>query len=302
MRLTRLDELGARPSTYLARMRVEQLIDLPRLFAVIDADPALVGAGVVYIDAQYNIVNLRRFQAVCSVVPKRVVIQELRRHVTPQQYVEQVQRGSRESRLFAEVANAGLACAGAILSAVIMFGGVGLSAVSAGLALPLSYLSAAGAMAAGIQCTAGMFRVVGESFSSEVIDVVDSQEWYLTVSQLLDAISLLAITGSTYNTIKFLQVRKASTGLDWLQILKPLSRQQRRVLNNELQRIKHPSLTAKQLKLAQRAGTVKRRLPALEMKRATTTLIGEVFTNALGMVGSSRIQAIAVSLIEFEPE
>lgn len=45
---------------------------------------------MVYIDAQYNIVNLRRFQAVCSVVPKRVVIQEVRHAVTPQQYADRV--------------------------------------------------------------------------------------------------------------------------------------------------------------------------------------------------------------------
>ncbi|MBF8755558.1 NAD synthetase [Pseudomonas guariconensis] len=300
MRLTRLDELGARPSTYLARMRVEQLIDLPRLFAVIDADPALVGAGVVYIDAQYNIVNLRRFQAVCSVVPKRVVIQELRRHVTPQQYVEQVQRGSRESRLFAEVANAGLACAGAILSGVIMIGGGGFSAVSAGLALPLFYLGAAGTVAAAGQCLIGGIRSYHEYHDRDRVDALDSQEWYRIVSQLLDAISLLGVTGWSVNTIRFLQIRKAKTGLSWLRLLQPLSRQQRKALTYELMRLKHPSLTKKQLKLAQRAGEVKKRLVPAEVNRATSVLIQEFFTSLLTVVGSSRVQVIAISFMEFE--
>ncbi|OFS75631.1 hypothetical protein HMPREF3173_06035 [Pseudomonas sp. HMSC08G10] len=170
MRLTRLDELGARPSTYLARMRIEQLIDLPRLFAVIDADPALIGAGVVYIDAQYNIVNLRRFQAVCSVVPKRVVIQELRRHVTPQQYVEQVQRGSRESRLLEEMANMGVACTGAVLSVALVIVGGGVSAVSAGLATPIMYLGMAGAVVSVVQCGIGIRRARAEYTNPGLVD------------------------------------------------------------------------------------------------------------------------------------
>ena len=38
-------------SQFMARQRIESQINLPRLFAVIDADPSIVGAGVVYIDA-----------------------------------------------------------------------------------------------------------------------------------------------------------------------------------------------------------------------------------------------------------
>ncbi len=51
------------------RQRIESSIDLRRLFHVIDADPVLIGAGVVYIDADFNVVtrcaSSRRF-ALCS--------------------------------------------------------------------------------------------------------------------------------------------------------------------------------------------------------------------------------------------
>ena len=53
------------------RQRIESSIDLRRLFFAIDTDPGLIGAGVVYIDEAFNVVILREFQAVCSVVAKK---------------------------------------------------------------------------------------------------------------------------------------------------------------------------------------------------------------------------------------
>ncbi|WP_406585918.1 NAD synthetase [Pseudomonas guariconensis] len=300
MRLTRLDELGARPSTYLARMRIEQLIDLPRLFAVIDADPALIGAGVVYIDAQYNIVNLRRFQAVCSVVPKRVVIQELRRHVTPQQYVEQVQRGSRESRLLEEMANMGVACTGAVLSVALVIVGGGVSAVSAGLATPIMYLGMAGAVVSVVQCGIGIRRARAEYTNPGLVDRWDNDQWVLSVSRLLDAISLLAVLAGSYNMIKYLQHLRSVTGRSWSELLTPLGRQQRKALNNELLRISHPSLTKKQLKLAQQTGQMKKRLTDIEMKRVTSIQIRESLANVLGIAGNATVQSIVVSTVELD--
>lgn len=300
MRLTRLDELGVRPSTYLARMRVEQLIDLPRLFAVIDADPALIGAGVVYIDAQYNIVNLRRFQAVCSVVPKRVVIQELRRHVTPQQYVEQVQRGSRESRLLEEMANMGVACTGAVLSVALVIVGGGVSAVSAGLATPIMYLGMAGAVVSVVQCGIGIRRARAEYTNPGLVDRWDNDQWVLSVSRLLDAISLLAVLAGSYNMIKYLQHLRSATGRSWSELLRPLGRQQRKALNNELLRISHPSLTKKQLKLAQQTGQMRKRLTATEMKRVTSIQIRESLANVLGIAGNATVQSIVVSTVELD--
>lgn len=300
MRLTRLDELGARPSTYLARMRIEQLIDLPRLFAVIDTDPALIGAGVVYIDAQYNIVNLRRFQAVCSVVPKRVVIQELRRHVTPQQYVEQVQRGSRESRLLEEMANMGVACTGAVLSVALVIVGGGVSAVSAGLATPIMYLGMAGAVVSVVQCGIGIRRARAEYTNPGLVDRWDNDQWVLSVSRLLDAISLLAVLAGSYNMIKYLQHLRSVTGRSWSELLRPLGRQQRKALNNELLRISHPSLTKKQLKLAQQTGQMKKRLTDIEMKRVTSIQIRESLANVLGIAGNATVQSIVVSTVELD--
>ena len=58
------------------RERIEGSIDLGRLFAAIDADPAIAGAGVVYLDDQLWPVTLREFQPICSVAPKKVILRE----------------------------------------------------------------------------------------------------------------------------------------------------------------------------------------------------------------------------------
>ena len=52
------------PSQFMARQRIESQINLPRLFAAIDADPGFVDAGVVYIDAEFNVVTLREFKPI----------------------------------------------------------------------------------------------------------------------------------------------------------------------------------------------------------------------------------------------
>lgn len=59
------------------RERVERSMDLRRLFAAIDADPAIAGAGVVYLDSQSWPVTLREFQPICSVLPKRLILREM---------------------------------------------------------------------------------------------------------------------------------------------------------------------------------------------------------------------------------
>lgn len=98
-------------SQFMARQRIESLINLPRLFAAIDADPAIVGAGVVYIDADFNVVTLREFQPICSIAPKRLILREAQKYIAPTQFAQQVQDNPRESRLVGEAVNTTLSCA-----------------------------------------------------------------------------------------------------------------------------------------------------------------------------------------------
>ena len=45
--------------------RLTSLLDLPKLYRTIDADPAIVGAGVVHIGSDYQVTVLREFVPLC---------------------------------------------------------------------------------------------------------------------------------------------------------------------------------------------------------------------------------------------
>ncbi len=86
------------PSAHLTtRQWVESTIDLRKLFAAIDADPAIVGAGVVYLDAQLRVIVLREFQPICSVVPKKVILREAPSYVGRVEFARRLANEPRES-------------------------------------------------------------------------------------------------------------------------------------------------------------------------------------------------------------
>jgi len=99
-------------SQFMARQRIESQINLPRLFAAIDADPSIVGAGVVYIDADFNVITLREFKPICSIKPKRIILREAQKYIAPTQFAQHVVSNPRESRLIGEAVNTGISCLG----------------------------------------------------------------------------------------------------------------------------------------------------------------------------------------------
>lgn len=93
------------PSAHLTtRQWVESNIDLRKLFAAVDADPTIVGAGVVYLDAQLRAIVLREFQPICSVAPKKVILREAPSHNERMEFARRLanrqhaQKGNGEKR------------------------------------------------------------------------------------------------------------------------------------------------------------------------------------------------------------
>lgn len=293
-----LNRLDSNPSQFFARQRIESGINLPKLFAAIDADPGIVGAGVVYIDADYNVVTLREFQPICSVLPKRVILREAKKYLAPAQFIEELKTSPRESRVVKEALNATLSCTGAVLGWIVVFSGTVAVPFTAGTSLVLTTMGAAAAAASTTQCIFGGYRTFNEVVNPADNDELDSYEWYQNMSSALDAVSLMGVGASGLTTFKYLQVRKAATGSSWSELSRKLSRQQRKALTDELLSLKHPSLTAKQLRLKQSTGQLPKRHIPTEFKHATQTLIKDSLGAGAGFVGSSRVQTIAVGLYE----
>ncbi|AZF24751.1 NAD synthetase [Pseudomonas sp. R2-60-08W] len=288
-------------SQFMARQRIESQINLPRLFAAIDAAPGIVGAGVVYIDADFNVITLREFKPICSIQPKRIILREAQKYVAPTQFAQHVTSNPRESRLIGEAVNTGISCLGAVISWAAIASGTLLVPFSAGASSVVVVIGYAAAGASSLQCINGLARTTLEVAKPEVNDWLDSEGWYQNASIVLDAASLVGVGASTLTTIKLVRAAKASTGKSLRDVLRGLNRQERARLTKELLSINHPSLTAKMLKLRQASGELTKRFTPTQLKHGTTTQIKDALSAVVGFGGSAysgNVNTIAIGLYE----
>lgn len=288
-------------SQFMARQRIESQINLPRLFAAIDADPGIVGAGVVYIDADFNIVTLREFKPICSIQPKRIILREAQNYVAPTQFAQHVASNPRESRLIGEAVNTGISCLGAVISWAAIASGTLLVPFSAGASSVVVVIGYAAAGASSLQCINGLARTTLEVAKPEVNDWLDSEGWYQNASIVLDAASLVGVGASTLTTVKLVRAAKASTGKSLREVLRGLNRQERAKLTKELLSINDPKLTTKLLKLKQASGELTKRFTPTQLKHGTTTQIKDALSAVIGFGGSAysgNVKTIAIGLYE----
>lgn len=286
------------PSQIMARQRIEAMIDLRKLYAAIDADPAISGAGVVYIDAKFNSVTLREFTPICSIRPKRIIIREAQRNVSPQQFVQQVQSNPRESRLVAESVNTSLACAGAVLGWIAIIGGTAIVPFTGGASLVIAAVGVSAAAASTAQCGIGTMRVINEVNNPTRNDELDSEEWYQNMSRALDVVSLAGVASTGATIVRVMNMRKAMTGRSWYQSLRGLSRQERRRLTSEILENRNPALTPALRKSLQRSGELPKRFSTSEISSALAINIRDALSVGTGLLGSGMVQTYAIGLYE----
>ncbi|QNH01429.1 NAD synthetase [Pseudomonas sediminis] len=286
------------PSQMMARQRIEAMIDLRKLYAAIDADPAISGAGVVYIDSKFNSVTLREFTPICSIRPKRIIIREAQRNVSPQQFVQQVQSNPRESRLVAESVNTSLACAGAVLGWIAIIGGTAIVPFTGGASLVIAAVGVSAAAASTAQCGIGTMRVLNEVNDPTRNDELDSEEWYKNMSRALDVVSLAGVASTGATVVRVMNMRKAMTGRSWHQSLRGLSRQERRRLTNEILENRNPALTPALRKSLQRSGELPKRFSTSEISSALAINIRDALSVGTGLLGSGMVQTYAIGLYE----
>lgn len=287
------------PSAHLTtRQWIESSIDLQKLFAAIDADPAIVGAGVVYLDAQLRAVVLREFQPICSVAPKTVILREAPSYVGRVEFARRLANEPRESQVAFEAVNAGFACTSALISWLLIAGGSVLSPFTFGATGVAAAISVVGASASSIQCWMGIRRTENERDDPALNDALDSDPWYQAVTAGLDAASLLGAGNSAMSTIRFVSMLKKATGKNTQQVLKGLNRQERVKLTKELLSINHPQMSRRMIKLKQIAGEMPKRYTSAHIKRGTFMQMLDALGGASSVAGSIRSGIIAVGLHE----
>ena len=290
------------PSAHLTtRQWVESTIDLRKLFAAIDADPAIVGAGVVYLDAQLRVIVLREFQPICSVVPKKVILREAPSYVGRVEFARRLANESREADVTFEAVNAGFACASAVISWLVILGGAALTPFTFGATGVVAAIGYSSAIASSVQCVIGARRTYNEMTDPARNDALDSEPWYQAVMAGLDAASLLGAGNAAMSTVRFVSMLKKTTGKNTHQVLKGLSRQERVKLTKELLSINHPEISRKMIKLKQMAGELPKRYTSAEIKRGTVVQMVDAvgaISSITGSVRSGNTRTIALGLYE----
>lgn len=284
------------------RQRLTSLLDLPKLYQTIDADPAIVGAGVVHVGSDYQVTVLREFVPLCSIRPKRVILREVAgRIASADEYAEQVASSPRESLLWREASGMALSCGGAVMSFVVAKTGIAAAPFTAGASLTLTYVAYTGLAASGAQCFNGVWRTHNELTNPAKNDYYDTLGWYQTMTVALDGISLVGAGASTFATVKTVMAIKTSTGRNMTDILRPMSRQERAKLTNEVLRLTNPRHPREIIRLKQLAGQVPKRFSNPEVRLHVLTQIKDQIGAALAFTGSGlsgNINQLVIALYE----
>lgn len=282
------------------RQRVQATINLFRLFAAIDADPQLTGAGVAYVDSALTAISLREFSPVCRRDPVVVVLREPARPMSLAAHAADLERNPRESRAIAESLGAGLSCGAAALSWLVIIGSAGVAPLSGGMSTGLTVLTYSAAIASTAQCFNSSARTYNGLTKPQRNDAWDSNEWYSVTADALDYISLAGATAAGFATIRMVKTLRAQ-GISVQETLRGLDRAQRARLTREIIRVRHPLASGRMVKFMQRSGQYPRRYAATEISRATAVQLKNALGAGLSFAGSAiggNVSSIAVGVFE----
>jgi hypothetical protein len=269
------------------RQRLTSLLDLPKLYRTIDADPAIVGAGVVYIGSDYQVTVLREFVPLCSIKPKRVILREVAGPMmTADEYAQWVANLPRESQLWREAAGMTLACDGAVIGIIVAKAGIASAPLSAGSSLAVTYIAYTAAAASAMQCGNGLWRTYKELTEPAENDYYDSLGWYQAMTVALDGISLVGAGSTTFVTVKTVMTIKNTSGRNLTDILRHMSRQERAKLTNEVLRLQNPRRPREMIRLNQLAGTLPKRFSNVQLRQDFLIQLADQIGAALAVTGS----------------
>jgi len=240
--------------------------ELTQMFRAVDAVEELRGAGIAFIgDRQCSVL---RDSMHSSRLQTFVILYEMEDDTE----YEAAQQGTRPRRILSELAQLGFNCGAAGLTGFVAVASTGATPFTVGASTPVMYLSTAAFIATSIQCGNSMWRTGAEIWNPAHLEALDSSEWYTNTSTALDAISLLGVGAASTSAIRtVLLVRKAS-GRPIMEILRGMSRAERKRLAQEVARLEVPGISNKKLKVLMRMGAHARiyrnyeLVPALRLK------------------------------------
>jgi len=282
----------------------ENLLPIPNdfdqigLLAAVDRVPESKELRVVYFDGS-RMFLVRNGSRVRGAGARVIVVYEMGQGVPPQHFGISA---ARESRFFSELLGAGLSCSAAVIAWLVVLGGAGAAPVSGGTSTYISFLGWGAAAASSAQCLNSIGRVTTEVYSPQALDWFDSQEWYTRTADALDLISLVGATASAAATLRMVLIaRAANPSKSLVAILRGLSRQERKLLTEELIRAQNPGISNQRLKALVRAGIYPKRYTGAAIsegvKHQLTDALGATFSFA-GSASSGVSRKFVLGVVE----
>lgn len=288
-----------------AEERARRILDVNKLASLLDktstSTTSLEGTGIFFVDANYNIVLLRKFKSHCRKNPAYLVLKEPETPKTELTYATELKVRERESKLLLEASAAALSCGAAALSWIVVVGSVASVPISGGTSAGITYLTGAAAIATTGQCVNGTVRTAMEAGSPESLDALDSEDWYRHTSQAMDVLSLAGAAVAVGATIKSVSVLRSSTGKSYREVLSGLNRQERKKLTEEIVRANHPGVSNRILKEMIRKGAYPKRYSQPEISQSLRLRIKDSVSSSLSFSGSfvsGSMRSLAVGLYE----
>lgn len=203
------------------------------------------------------------------------------------EFASKLKNDKRDSHLVGEIVGTTISCSAAVLSWIVIIGSSVAIPISGGTSSAVTYLAFGAATASTIQCGNGLLRTGLEVHEPELKDWLDSQDWYTNASLAVDAISLADAGASGVVLAKTLKIAKTASSKSTPEILKGLSRAERKRLTQEIIKLNHPGISAKVMKSLISAGKYPKRYSQQQISQALSLRVKEALAASLSFFGSA---------------
>jgi hypothetical protein len=271
------------PETASGKIEANQSLDFTLFLAELDKSERLRGIRVVYWDG-FQMFVIREGPPLCG-RDRRCVMVKPDIGETTLLNMEIAER--RESKFYQELTNVGVGCGTAIAGWAMTAAFGAATPLTGGSSLFVAQMSAVAGYAGAISCANSGMRLASEAWAPEWNDWLDQSWIYTGVTNALDAIGLMGGVVATATTIKLVLHLSRTTSKSMFQILKGLSRQQRKTLMEELIRANNPGISNAMMKAIMRTGKIPKRFTPLQIEHSVKKQLGEALSALLGFGGSA---------------
>ncbi|PHM35685.1 hypothetical protein [Xenorhabdus innexi] len=272
-------------------------IDFQAIADTLDCHRDFYGAGIIYSDGlskRYLVrPSKRRGSQTSSELTHIIIFNREAISTTPE---VELKKTVSEPNLMLEIGSTALSCGSAAAFIVVEYVSAAAAPVTLGASSVITVLAYSGAVASTLQCGNGIYRVYQLTSSGEEgienIAWLDSQDWYVATTTMLDIISLAsgsAALKEAYHTYRIMKSTSSRSASEWL---KKMPRHERKRLTEEIMRHNNPGISNQAIKDAIKRGKYLKHYPTEEIQRALRNHLINSLSAGGGFFGSGMTGSI----------